>query len=226
MSLTYPGPIKYGDHGRRVKALKRAMVKAGFREHFGHTDTFGIKLRNQLINFQKHHGIVKERGHVGPHTWDKLVPYFKRDGYARWLINHAPAPKDTKLDIRKLIVKNAWYGYYHGASVHYQQRRPMPLSWDFPIWTDCSGYATLCYYKAGAPDPNGLQYSGYGFTGSMWVHGNRVATPSLGDLVFYYNPDHVATYVGGGKVISFGSEYGPYFLDAHYRYVGQYRSYV
>ena len=36
-----------------------------------------------------------------------------------------------------------------------------------PLTTGCSGFVTICFYEAGAPDPNGLDYSGLGYTGTL-----------------------------------------------------------
>lgn len=38
---------------------------------------------------------------------------------------------------------------------------------DPPIDTDCSGFATLCYWENHLPDPNGLAYKWLGWTGTM-----------------------------------------------------------
>ena len=44
-----------------------------------------------------------------------------------------------------------------------------------PLTTDCSGFVTLCYAWAGAPDPRGLGYSGQGWTGTLLA--NLVPSP-------------------------------------------------
>ena len=61
-----------------------------------------------------------------------------------------------------------------------------------------------------------------GYTGTQAMHGRVVSLDALevGDLVFYgraWPYGHVAGYVGGGKVISHGSEGGPYLLPVRYR---------
>ncbi|MHB8469552.1 MAG: Hint domain-containing protein [Gaiellaceae bacterium] len=45
------------------------------------------------------------------------------------------------------------------------EMRPIPLARTLPLTTDCSGFVTLCYHLAGAPDPNGRGYDGQGWTG-------------------------------------------------------------
>ena len=48
----------------------------------------------------------------------------------------------------------------------------------------------------------------------------------MATAVFYANPAHVALYIGGGDVISHGSDSGPNRLDARYRKVIQVRRYI
>jgi hypothetical protein len=103
----------------------------------------------------------------------------------------------------------------------YRQYRPMAKSlFDAFAYnhTDCSAFVTLCYKAAGAPDPNGLNYNGSGYTGTLWPRGffvgknTKDAMPA--DLAFFGLdpsprgtpiPTHVALYIGGGQVIEFGS---------------------
>jgi hypothetical protein len=98
------------------------------------------------------------------------------------------------------------------GTYEYSETRPMPeslFSGTLPIKIDCSGYVTLCYKSAGLPDPNGLGYNGSGFTGTLESHGRSTTNPQPGDLAFWSGPDHVAVYVGGGKVISMGGPGDP-----------------
>jgi hypothetical protein len=97
-----------------------------------------------------------------------------------------------------------------------------------PLWPhhgDCSSIATWAYWVSEYPDPNGLGYSGVGYTGTLQDHGVKVATPRISDLVFYANPDHVAVYVGGGRVIGFGHQGGPDNDPINYRPVWEIRRY-
>ena len=52
------------------------------------------------------------------------------------------------------------------------------------------GFVTWCYKSGGASDPNGFDYNGYGFTGTLLQHGKQVPLGSIraGDLVFYGHP--------------------------------------
>jgi len=93
--------------------------------------------------------------------------------------------------IRAAIAGELVWGIDHQASIHYQELRPMPLAnykaHHLPITTDCSGWVTCCYYAAGAPDPNGLGYTGQGYTGTMLDHlpVTSVRDALVGDLVVF-----------------------------------------
>lgn len=132
--------------------------------------------------------------------------------------------------VRDRIVAAAYRGLREADRLYYKERRPIPRS----MWTnnapgrcetDCSGFATLVYKAAGAPDPNGFGYNGSGNTGTLMANGVRVAKPEPGDLVFYRSPEHVGIIVGEGYVIEFGGEPGPKKVPIHYRndMIGYYR---
>jgi hypothetical protein len=121
------------------------------------------------------------------------------------------------------------------SKYHYKQVRPLPHSLFAAgdIYTDCSGFAALCYKAAGAADPNGVAGNNYksGFTGTLWSNGNHISADRLepGDLVFYGDPNatsgHVAVYIGGGRIIGMGGDPDPTESDMHYRTPTGYRSY-
>ncbi len=119
--------------------------------------------------------------------------------------------------LRDKVVACAHWGVEHEPQIHYKETRPMPLSKTLPLTTDCSGFATLCYRDAGAPDPNGLGYNGQGYTGTLLNHGVAVDHPQPGDLVFY-GPGtayHVAVVVEAGPdplTVSHGEESGPEYV--------------
>ncbi len=142
-----------------------------------------------------------------------LPPDFEARRRAR---RHDAAKSST---VREQIVANATWAVAHEADIHYLQLRPIDglhHARRLPLHTDCSGFATLCYAWAGAPDPNGLGYSGQGYTGTMLQHMTAVPLDAVqpGDLVVWGAPpgDHVAVVLEGGPdplVCSHGSERGP-----------------
>jgi hypothetical protein len=129
---------------------------------------------------------------------------------------------------RERIVEAARWGLAHRAEFRYLQYRPMAKSLfeKFALThTDCSAFATLCYKAANVKDPNGANYNGSGNTQSLKTQGNTTNQPQPGDLVFYDNPEHVAVYIGEGKVIELGGTPGPNEEPINYRTVAEIRSY-
>ncbi len=123
------------------------------------------------------------------------------------------------LALRGQIVANAQWGIANEPQIHYEQLRPIDGLREprkLPLHTDCSGFATLCYAWAGAPDPNGLGYSGQGWTGTLLRHMQPVAADAAqpGDLVVFGPAPghHVAIVLEPGPdplLCSHGEEQGP-----------------
>jgi cell wall-associated NlpC family hydrolase len=92
----------------------------------------------------------------------------------------------------------------------------MPLTRTLPLTTDCSGFATLCYFLAGAPDPNGREYDGTGWTGTLLEAMENIDRRAVlrGDLVVWgeYPGHHCAIVLRPGEdplLASHGREVGP-----------------
>jgi cell wall-associated NlpC family hydrolase len=116
--------------------------------------------------------------------------------------------------LREKIVAAARWGIGNEPRIHYGEVRPMPLARSLPLTTDCSGFVTLCYYLAGAPDPNGLGYDGQGWTGTLLDHLPATAVVRRGDLVVFgaYPGRHCALVLEPGDdplLASHGMERGP-----------------
>lgn len=134
--------------------------------------------------------------------------------------------------LRDSIVQAAEWGIAHAAQIHYTETAARS-GWlrapkrQLPISTDCSGFATMCYWLAGAPDPNGLSYRSLGYTGTMLAHGTVVQSPLPGDLIIYGPPPghHVVVYMytwhGAWVVASHGGEYGPVRILQHQEEIAQ-----
>ncbi|HEV8602467.1 MAG TPA: NlpC/P60 family protein [Gaiellaceae bacterium] len=121
--------------------------------------------------------------------------------------------------LRSKIVSHANWGVRNRAQIHYLQLRPIDgigQPRKLPLSTDCSGWVTDCYNWAGAADPNGRNYDGQGFTGTLLAHCKRIDRDDLklGDLVVFGpgDGDHVVLIATRGAdpvVVSLGSEPGP-----------------
>ena len=97
----------------------------------------------------------------------------------------------TSKDVRSAIVAAGKWGFAHRQHfVYTQAANRMAFEKQgikFPITTDCSGFITLCYFVAGAADPNGANYSGWGYTGTLLQHGKQIALKDVqpGDVIVY-----------------------------------------
>jgi hypothetical protein len=118
--------------------------------------------------------------------------------------------------LRQKIVTAARWGIANEPRIHYGQVRPIPLARALPLTTDCSGFVTICYFLAGAPDPNGRGYDGSGYTGTLlgWLRPIDAAEARRGDLVVWgaFPGRHVALVLEPGDdplLCSHGAERGP-----------------
>lgn len=231
--------VKRGTVGNDAYAVKRMLKRKGFglglalgNNRYGRT--FGPVAVLRLKQFQRKHKLAAD-GVYGAATHRKAIRGGGFDAYGRFLMASIKVPSEAATR-RATIVAAALLGARNRDAIHYTQtyrrmqgvrERLRPPR--FPVYEDCSSFATWCYWVAGAPDPNGRGYDGAGYTGTQTSHGRRVGlTEHLlpGDLVFYGNPiGHVAIYIGGGKVVSHGSEGGPYVLPIAYRPITQVRRY-
>lgn len=229
--------IKRGMKGGDVVALKRALSRAGYLRWGGFTRKMGRTADKALRRFQRDQRLLAD-GEYGAQTHKRLAKHF--DAYGAWLMGAIPRRDDeSENDVRARIVAAMTLLYHHAPEVHYTQgprrmegvtRRMRPPI--FPRYADCSSAATWAYYVAGAADPNGAGYNGTGYTGTLSRKGRVVdlAHARPGDLVFYgrgWPWHHVAVYCGHGRVLSHGSEGGPYLLAVDYRGDrGEIRSYL
>lgn len=229
--------VHKGSVGPDVRAIKRALAKAGHGSGIVFHTRMGAIATLRLKAFQRRCG-VRADGVYGKATHYRLAPFF--DAYGWSLMAKAPKPP-TPSTKRQGIVKAAIYASQRRFEIHYTQsglrmqgvreRIRLPR---VPHYEDCSSLVTWLYWLVGAPDPNGLGYNGYGFTGTQIMHGRRISASQLrpGDLVFYGGwtrwsaPTHVAVYIGNGKVVSHGSESGPQVLSLYYRSINRCITYL
>ena len=73
------------------------------------------------------------------------------------------------------------------ANFTYAEIRPMKLTKTGPWIGDCSTFVTWLYWMCGLPDPNGLNYNGTGYTGTLLSHGTKIPLAEVqpGDVIVY-----------------------------------------
>lgn len=141
-------------------------------------------------------------------------------------------------DVRSNVVAEAQWGVANHAHFTYSEGPDRMSSIGkpkntLPVTCDCSAFATLCYYWASAPDPNGLGYDHEGYTGTLLSHdehitllkknaqGINVTEVIPGDLVIYGGGtgEHVAVVIEayGQDVltISMGQQGDPSYVWAN-----------
>lgn len=227
--IPFTRTLEVGSVGRDVVGAKRAIWKAtGLKIPTRATESFGPTAVKQLKAFQAAHHLTPD-GVLGPATLRQLGPFFDRLAFFDY-VGYPPGGNPAER-MRRAVVAYAVWGYNHRGEIGYAEFRPMAHLNELehlPETEDCSTFATKAYKFAGAPDPNGLGYSGAGNTTTEREHGHVVPLSAAqpGDLAQYQGPDHVAVYVGGGRVISHGSAIGPLLLPVGYRPLHEIRAYL
>ena len=233
-TLSLPAPsLKKGDKGERVKALQEALIRLGFLTGQP-SSAFDAATQHALGKFQ-HLWELPSQGVYDAATRTALGKALAGDKPPA--TNHKPPPPKKPPpphppppqtgSVREKIVANAEWGIKNEPRIHYAEVRPIPCLNEpnhLPLTTDCSGFATLCYKWAGAPDPNGLSYDGQGYTGTLLSHMHHIQQHEVepGDLVVFGGGTghHVCVVLdkGGSWLASHGSESGPIkisFGDEH-----------
>jgi cell wall-associated NlpC family hydrolase len=246
LELEYP-VVKAGQTNSAVAAMQaglhRALKDAKLPHGNKSNGAYGKNTIEDVCRFKRKFvtpsGAVNGR-YFGLDAWRALQPWLgKYDRYRidKQLKAEAKAKAKAAAALKKATEKVALYVtiaavalklYAARANYLYVQYRPMPgclFCTKAYRRLDCSSTATEVYHEAGAPDPNGTNYNGYGYTGTLWNHGTYVSEPRAGDLAFYGNmgngiPSHVAIHVSATAVVSFGSN--P-IRHLYYRYRGDYR---
>ena len=239
--------IRIGMHGDDVVAVKRALSRAGYLPWGTFTPVFDQATVAVLKRFQSDHGVPPGPGTYGPLTHAALVGTHKEGSDTEWaydgraialMARFGKKLAEGPTGVRAAILAEAARLFAHRAEIDYVQSRPFALRLPpfVPGQLDCSSFVTVCYFVAGAPDPNGLSFSGFGNTTNLVSHGKRCSVGELeaGDLVFYGStaaadanefcpvgsPTHVALFDGDGMVYSHG---GPHRTDRMARHAVDYR---
>jgi hypothetical protein len=128
------------------------------------------------------------------------------------------------------IVNAALWGIAHEPQIHYSmganrddwltevKRRPGRAIPSLPLWTDCSGFVTMCYWIAKVDDPSGFNYRVLGYTGTLLAHCQHITGDQvqIGDLIVYGpgTGHHTVVVIDNAQdgsliVASHGEERGP-----------------
>lgn len=224
-------PLQVGMRGKDVVAHKRAISRAApdlypwLGDKF--TPYYGVRFEEAVKKWQRRVGIKPATGASGKETHEKLEQTRAKNKPDEWAFDayairlESEFCKEFVKTDRDVVVESGFFWYGHRMEIPYSQARPYQKGeppWVPDRW-DCSGFVTVCYYAGGVPDPNGRNYDGLGYTGTLMSRGERITRGALqpGDLIFYgYNsyarpgfpvgsPNHVALYVGDRMVLSMGS---------------------
>jgi hypothetical protein len=168
-------------------------------------------------------GVIVRRATPARITKD-LAGWIKRFGSVT-VDQAAPLPSSSTLQRARILEFCRW-GIQNEPQIHYAQFRPMERLHTpnelrkLPRDADCSEFATDAYAYADAPDPNGNDYNGTGYTGTLLAHCRHIpkAAAKAGDLaVFGATPGHHVVVLledgtangGDPLVCSHGQERGP-----------------
>jgi hypothetical protein len=223
--------IREGMRGDDVVAVKRALSRAGYLPWGKFTPVWDAVAIAAVQPFQADHKVPPGPGTYGPLTHAALVGAHAKGSATEWAYDAraialmqrfcaklAEEPSGT----RGAVLAEAIRLFAHRNEIDYVQSRPVKLGKPpfVPSELDCSSFVTFCYFVAGADDPNGSNFDGFGNTTSL-VRSGRPCSPGeleAGDLVFYGStapqdasdalpagsPTHVAIYDGNGRVFSQG----------------------
>ena len=191
---------------------------------------YGEGTRHDINLFKHRQGITPVEGVVwGSRAWQALdatgslgaYDHARIDKQMRLIAAARAARERTTIELVHELAARArlaavWIRFYEEcrATYVYGQYRPMPSGLFVPdarTRLDCSSTFKNGYREAGLNPPDNIPYdTGAGWTGSLWVAGQRGEGPPAGDAAFYgwdsvrNAPKHVACCISSSEVVSFG----------------------
>lgn len=205
---------KAGDRGPHIKALKRALSRAGYGTWLGSKFTsllgpFAVR----SLNAYKRKLLLPANGVYDKATHQKLAGFY--DAYAIKYLLNAQVVKPTADQLRRnAFIAELMYLYNRRGSVQYTQRRAFDTAKP-PYGLDCSASGEWAAKWCGMKSLSGYSSFGFGNTDSQIQRYRNlnaarasVVTAVAGDPVYYGrngDPSHVAFYIGAGRVWSFGA---------------------
>lgn len=255
-NVKFAREIHPGDTGDDVRAHKRALSRWNPKVYpwTDFTDYAGEYFFSGYLLFKKQRGLGNAHV-VGARTHEAMERTHKHGSKSEWAFDkfaislasgyYERVTKTPEERIREAIVQAGFFWYGKRYNISYSQYRPMSLGYPpwFPTRWDCSGFYTACCRAGKAADPNGRNYDGLGYTGTLMSRGTRVRSIrdlQPGDPIFYGSsrgmpgfssgdPTHVALYVGyrngAHMVLTLGS-YPMKYVPYSYRHdINHYRTY-
>lgn len=212
--------LRYGDDGPAVQALQVALRHA-MGDHARNTgkSAYGSRTREDVARFKRAHNIRPADGTVaGARVWHELLwrnlTKTVRDLLGQDIREALPdhVTRSEALVRARIVAEMEWM-LAHAGQYTYGQVRPTVVNLRDPLGRgrlDCSSTVIACYHAAGAPNPSGGVYDGYGHTGTLWANGRRTTNPNPGDMAFYkwegWRPGHVALHLADVSTVgSFGA---------------------
>lgn len=111
--------------------------------------------------------------------------------------------------LRDRYVALCYWCHANRDQIYYAQDRPIVFpatARHLPFTTDCSGIVTMLAKWCGMPDPNGENYNGSGYTGTLLDHLPAIGIHQTwrGDLAIFGpgTGDHVVSLLQGGDKYS------------------------
>ena len=179
-----------GDSGPDVEAVKRALVKAGHGQAENpDTPLFGAAAQKDLVAFKTMCKLESSATYtVAAHRF--LAPYF--DAFGASLLAKEAVALAKQNSPRAMYVAALQWMLAHKTLFNYAETRPIPVTLapfetSQKITTDCSGSVTLAAKWSNNQDPNGLNFNGEGYTGTILTHCSHITVPQgdPGDLIVY-----------------------------------------
>ena len=229
--LTLTSPLTTGDD---VRAAQKVLHENRFGINFrpGKRDrAYGPRTAEatRLAKFLLGYPVAEVNGEFGPNLYGYLVPKGMPGYRQRPSAFLAPSRVrrrefHAQSSIRDRMVDWCLWGVANSAQIQFAEHRPMPINdlpGTLPLTLDCSASTTLFANWAGAPDPNGLGFSGAGNTAAMLAHLRQITAAELrpGDLIVFDGApekQHVVVVLELGDdpvVASHGSPAGPFKLS-------------
>lgn len=166
-----------GDVGADVRAVKRALKKAGNGRGIVITSKMGDAAVKQLRTFQQRHGLHVD-GVYGPNTHAKLTPFF--DDYGQSLYNRYKP--DQALAKARAMVK---FGRQFDQGYRFGGEHDATLADDTPHGHfDCSSSTSFMLYHFGLMAGSQAQVSSWFETYGDSGRGNYVTVHANGDHVW------------------------------------------